>query len=380
MSSLLTQCPHCQTSFRVTAAQLEAAGGRVRCGSCLGIFSAPDNRITLKQPAMPPAPEAEAAPPEADVAVAATPDAPPSASATEPEAFEVNFSATLHYGPYDEAPAPQIDASIEPIPVAPLPEPEEYDFDVPLGDLDLDSERDDHSEPVSVAAEHVEAKPDAKTAAEVPVAAQVVAAQVKEKAELRRHIEDLDDGEALDPLSGDQGLDMFDDEPVTITSEPRRRPFVTAALVLANASLLLLLTLQLAQANVDRLARDARLARWLPSLCKVIDCPAPQRFRPGSLVSEQLLVRSHPRYARALEVSLVMRNDAPEAQTFPAIELGFSDSSQRPLANRLFMPAEYLSPELQRQPMPPNSTLQITLELLDPGSEAVNYTLAFREP
>src|SRR5688572_13135318 len=49
MPSFLTQCPHCLTSFRVTDAQLEAAEGLVRCGACLGIFSAAANRITLKQ-------------------------------------------------------------------------------------------------------------------------------------------------------------------------------------------------------------------------------------------------------------------------------------------------------------------------------------------
>ena len=49
MPSFLTQCPHCLTSFRVTDNQLEAADGLVRCGACLGIFSAAANRITLKQ-------------------------------------------------------------------------------------------------------------------------------------------------------------------------------------------------------------------------------------------------------------------------------------------------------------------------------------------
>ncbi|OED40880.1 hypothetical protein ACH42_15580 [Endozoicomonas sp. (ex Bugula neritina AB1)] len=36
----VTQCPHCSTSFRVTQAQIEAANGAVRCGSCLQVFDA----------------------------------------------------------------------------------------------------------------------------------------------------------------------------------------------------------------------------------------------------------------------------------------------------------------------------------------------------
>ena len=35
-------CPHCQTSFRITKAQLNAADGSVRCGSCLQVFNAMD--------------------------------------------------------------------------------------------------------------------------------------------------------------------------------------------------------------------------------------------------------------------------------------------------------------------------------------------------
>jgi len=36
--SLVTQCPHCGTPFRVQAAQLSARSGRVRCGKCNQVF------------------------------------------------------------------------------------------------------------------------------------------------------------------------------------------------------------------------------------------------------------------------------------------------------------------------------------------------------
>jgi predicted Zn finger-like uncharacterized protein len=38
--SFVTQCPHCQTSFRVSYHQLSLARGAVRCGSCLQVFNA----------------------------------------------------------------------------------------------------------------------------------------------------------------------------------------------------------------------------------------------------------------------------------------------------------------------------------------------------
>ncbi|MDD5298034.1 MAG: DUF3426 domain-containing protein [Rhodocyclaceae bacterium] len=36
------RCPACHTLFRVTAEQLEARGGRVRCGQCANVFNAPE--------------------------------------------------------------------------------------------------------------------------------------------------------------------------------------------------------------------------------------------------------------------------------------------------------------------------------------------------
>jgi predicted Zn finger-like uncharacterized protein len=43
MAGQITQCPQCQTSFRVTDEQLNIAGGAVRCGSCLHIFNAAEH-------------------------------------------------------------------------------------------------------------------------------------------------------------------------------------------------------------------------------------------------------------------------------------------------------------------------------------------------
>ena len=40
---LVTVCPACATRFRITDAQLQVAGGRVRCGACLDVFDALPN-------------------------------------------------------------------------------------------------------------------------------------------------------------------------------------------------------------------------------------------------------------------------------------------------------------------------------------------------
>jgi len=50
------RCPQCQVTFRVSPAQLQAAGGRVRCGFCLAVFDARANPIALgdEAPVAPP--------------------------------------------------------------------------------------------------------------------------------------------------------------------------------------------------------------------------------------------------------------------------------------------------------------------------------------
>ena len=50
--SKMTRCPQCQTTFRVTDAQLAAANGKVRCGSCLHVFLATENWVE-SEPAAP---------------------------------------------------------------------------------------------------------------------------------------------------------------------------------------------------------------------------------------------------------------------------------------------------------------------------------------
>lgn len=50
---MLTRCPTCQTTFRVTAEQLKARQGRVRCGHCQGVFNALETLVEAAPVAAP---------------------------------------------------------------------------------------------------------------------------------------------------------------------------------------------------------------------------------------------------------------------------------------------------------------------------------------
>jgi len=111
--SLLTRCTHCHTVFRITAEQLQAHGGKVRCGRCLQIF---DGMVALA-PDTPEIPQPDAPAP----AVAAEPAAPVSApsvtsseepAAAQPEAQSQDNTADVTV---DAVPLPDVqpDAPVE---------------------------------------------------------------------------------------------------------------------------------------------------------------------------------------------------------------------------------------------------------------------------
>lgn len=47
---IITRCPNCHARFRVTEGQTKLAGGQVRCGACLKVFSAPEHEVSSFKP------------------------------------------------------------------------------------------------------------------------------------------------------------------------------------------------------------------------------------------------------------------------------------------------------------------------------------------
>jgi predicted Zn finger-like uncharacterized protein len=82
--ALATQCPFCQTRFRVASDQLKLRGGIVRCGACQRIFDGSAHLIDLDAPKPAAGPEMPPPAPGAEVAApspAASPQAEPDSSA-----------------------------------------------------------------------------------------------------------------------------------------------------------------------------------------------------------------------------------------------------------------------------------------------------------
>ena len=115
--------------------------------------------------------------------------------------------------------------------------------------------------------------------------------------------------------------------------------------------------------------------------CTYLSCTLPEYTDIDSIRSENLTVQTHPTFANGLMVNTVIRNTASFKQAFPILIFSFNSAENNLIALREFTPAEYLDPGLRSiQAMPANTPVQISLAIMDPGAEAVNYTLAFRWP
>ena len=134
----------------------------------------------------------------------------------------------------------------------------------------------------------------------------------------------------------------------------------------------------------QRLPIFSRTAEWRPVYefaCQFIACELPVYSEISAIRSDNLVVRSHPTTSNALTVSLSFRNTARFPQPFPVVILSFNSATDAVIALREFAPNEYLDIDLRDMTMMPvMSPLQIELNVMDPGDDAVNYTIAFRRP
>jgi len=83
--------------------------------------------------------------------------------------------------------------------------------------------------------------------------------------------------------------------------------------------------------------------------------------------------------SNSLVVSFVLTNSAPLAQTAPVLILSFDTAAQRSVALREFAPVDYFPASTDPiKALSAGERVTIKLELIDPGADAVNYTVAFR--
>lgn len=388
MSEIEANCPHCGTAFTVTSKQLEVANGHVRCGVCMEVF-----KVGGKSP---------------EAAQAAPPTSSQKTSSGNPSSLDDDASIEAWIKKNQKTKNPNMQSG----PVdAPEENPESLNIDdefsdafemlTPVSDsgeksyTSLPEESDENNEPetVSIPAYKAALADDDSNDGEMDQLLanarqnQEAKAQQKNSNENSLSLDDLSD----DAFSGDFDSDLFssdDDEPLLkvalgsadIEDEPSLESRLKPKILWPSLSVIFstLLIIQVAIKNFDELATDPGYRGLYSVLCSLDLCELPPLSDVDSIRGSNLLVRPHPKQPGALIVDAIINNQAPFDQPFPQLYLSFSNLQGTVIASRLFTPDEYLQSELKTlQEMPSRSPLHLSLEVLDPGKEAVSYSLDF---
>jgi predicted Zn finger-like uncharacterized protein len=305
-TALKTRCPHCKSAFRVTAAQLDAAKGTVRCGVCFRTFNA---RNCLE-----------------------TSNATTSPTADDPDELVIddNFDLSrLEELVSDDGP---ITANRRQTPSrtrnlgTPPPQQPGGTTENPLPAIPADSDQGAFT------------------------------------------------------IGNDQMANWRSESTALINADSEVRESSVSHIrwlwLFASLFALLTLSIQLIYFNSLKIDRGSHLWSLAAPLCATLGCPVQPRTDPDSIVSGDLLVRTHPTIAGALFVDAVILNQSEFDQPFPKLKLSFEDLQGKIVAERTFLPAEYLKGELPNAAlMPSNRPIKLEMEIVDPGKDAVSFRL-----
>ncbi len=155
----------------------------------------------------------------------------------------------------------------------------------------------------------------------------------------------------------------------------KKRLFYTVAII----ALISLSAYQLVLFKSTAIAKALpALQPLLVSICKKAPCRYTGNYDRQQIKIINRDVRLHPKIKGALLISATIMNQASYTQPYPTILLKFTDLTGATVAQRYFQPTEYLG--LLNKPfalMPSKKPVQLNIEVLDPGSDAINFQFYF---
>ena len=382
-SSLQTQCPKCETRFRVTGEQLSVARGKVRCGNCMNVFNA------IEHQAMPESPYAGR-----PTSTEPAPADPPRESAEDEElVFEDNPEEDATEGRYaggsltfseeelsdsfrnfdhTDQSAHQDDEHPE--------KPEDHDESWAEAMLKDDDHAPAPTKPEAAAnPPGPDNSPEPDNSAEPEKTGPV--APAAESLTLTAAEDDRIAEPAVNPRPQQDHRDnLYEDlrhEPVSIDGGGSGWRKVLWSLVIL--ALLGVLVAQAAWFQFDRLAAIPELRPFYEKACDYAGCELKPLIDLDAIQSRKLVVRTNPDDRNQLIVDAVIINQAGFEQPFPAIALTFSNLNGDVVAQSSFTPQEYLAGDASDlDTMPRETPVRIAINIRDPGRDAVNYNLGFR--
>ncbi|MDO6423165.1 zinc-ribbon and DUF3426 domain-containing protein [Saccharophagus degradans] len=398
MPDAITRCPKCTTSFRITEAHLKSAKGAVRCGSCLNIFNAKENLISQPKPEPKPAAPVDD---EDDILISDDMGVEDEITDESQSEFEDTFffakSAGQHETNLFERELVQDENDQE------SSDDESWALNL-LDDTHPSSESNNESDnyvlrkgPANERDSDDENKPSNSAPKEQPPARtspfQIIEEDeppAKRKPTFTIDLDEDEDAAAnhyaqtahyddLDDEDNDAGNYQFihsiEPEPVEFSYKTSRNWSQSKLLWLPLIALAsCALVAQIAWYKFDELSTVQPYRDMYGQACSVIGCSLPPLVDRSKIKATNLVVRSHPEAAGALLVDAIIQNNANFQQSFPSLDLVFTDLQNNPVAARRISAKEYLGGELTgKTQMPVRQPVHIAIEIADPGEEAVSY-------
>lgn len=380
--ALVTRCPNCAMTFRVTPLHLRVRNGKVKCGHCAYIFNGFITLAIVEEPVVPiPAshlPESIlAGSPVEDpslslvTAVAETviPEPAPlllsdagqqtigveeAAHSNQPEAiadgneiiFPVDFAAlgppdltgteekTIHTG--DEVAEPGVsEASVESFPSGMVATPL-VDNPVPVSEgIPEESES-----PVMISESESILRSESSVGSDVDV-------------ELAVKDTGKDVGVPVDGAASLTGTGEADIAAGSVSYAFETSPPLPRQRIWGLASLLLFIVLAIQAVYTYRTELTVLVPQTRPLLegyCALLLCdvPFPKDIESLNIESSELQAdeTDTPGSATLITLTATIRNHASYTQALPAMELTFTNELDQPLAKRVFLPGQYLEKEV----------------------------------
>jgi predicted Zn finger-like uncharacterized protein len=353
---VLTQCPNCDTTFRVTSEILRVAQGQVRCGRCDTQFDALERLIEEEEEAS--AEEADFEAGSEDLRLS-EPD-PEEQTEDWVEFEDLEAQSEDESAPADAEDNPDFEAA-------------EQESDAEPLEAEQDAEEIEEIEEVEEEEEEEEPEPDD---AQEELEYQRAVAEAKAKANNARPNYTAERGErrfVAQPQS--KPARQFDDtDQFELNPRPVRLPSAAVWKYLA-APLGLLLVLQVLNHYRAPLARHPRLGNTVSGIYRLLGVNLIPDWNLRAYEIKKWGVVSDPSMpAGTLQVRASVRNRAAFPQPYPLVKVVLEDRFGGLVRAREFEPTEYLD-----KPPPPNSRMapqqevRATIAIVDPGTDASGY-------
>lgn len=361
---MLTQCPSCQTVFRVTGTILKMGHGQVRCGSCRTQFDALECLLDDEDEELPTR-EANASTTSAQHQPQ-TSDEPSADLSNEPiddsiEAREPDFAedvtlegsnieiSGVYRIPPEQAPDHTKQVLHEHVVIEraapPQPEDEETDFEI-----DLTKEAAEQALDLQPGAETRTTQPPAKRAW-VRNRRGANPAHSKIAAEL----DELTFG-----ANGGQR-----------SANPNARWWIVGSI-----ALVVVLALQVVHHHRDDLVRHAKLGPTVTRLYHAVGLTLQPQWELKAYELQQWGVLTDAAIPDTLRVRASITNRAAFAQPYPLIKLALQDRWGAPVGMRAFEPSEYLpAANGTNRLLAPKQRANAEIVIVDPGADAVGFQI-----